>query len=301
MADDISWEVIVIDNASTDDTCKIAAEEWAGYTPACDRFVVTEERRQGLSFAREKGIRCAAFDYVVFCDDDNWLDERYLETAYRIIDKDSRIAALGGQSSAVSTVTFPDWFESLQNNYAVGRQSPQSGDVSVRGYVWGSGMVIRKALYQQAFRNFPSLLTGRKGKELTSGEDSELCLRFLLMGYRIHYSEDLQFVHFISPERLTRPYFDKMYEGFVQAYEQLAVYRKFLHLRVIDPVAKFRCVLKSGIKIMLTKIAGVRRWPVGEDELNMFVITGFRTGGIDEHMVNIKKLTSAQTRAGRAN
>ena len=41
-----------------------------------------DENRAGLSFAREQGIHKANYDIVLFCDDDNWLDENYVSYVF---------------------------------------------------------------------------------------------------------------------------------------------------------------------------------------------------------------------------
>src|SRR6185437_11337360 len=70
-----SWEIIVVDNASTDNTCEKAIEIWESFGPGKPDFKVISEPTPGLSAARQKGINEALYDYVLFCDDDNWLDE----------------------------------------------------------------------------------------------------------------------------------------------------------------------------------------------------------------------------------
>jgi len=53
--DGLSWEVVIVDNASTDDTGRIARGCWAEGGPVCLRVI--REPRLGLSYARERGFR----------------------------------------------------------------------------------------------------------------------------------------------------------------------------------------------------------------------------------------------------
>jgi hypothetical protein len=66
------WEVLLVDNASQDDTAFVASGLWEDLgRPAPLRIV--HEPIPGLSSARNAGIRNACYEYVILCDDDNWL------------------------------------------------------------------------------------------------------------------------------------------------------------------------------------------------------------------------------------
>src|SRR5262245_41018784 len=75
--DSILWEVIIVNNNSTDETEKVAISEWSRYHLSVP-FKVVNESKPGLNFARKKGVENAGFSLLLFCDDDNWLDEDYL-------------------------------------------------------------------------------------------------------------------------------------------------------------------------------------------------------------------------------
>ena len=209
--DNIPWEVIVVNNASTDNTSEIAETEWRKYDHPSGKFRIVDEKEPGLSYARQKGAQEASFKYLIFCDDDNWLDSNYLLNALNIMEDNNQIGALGGISTAVTDdVKFPDWFESKQNGFAVGPQSPHQGDVSKTCSLWGAGLITKKELFLRSFsEKYPPILTDRKADSLSSGGDNEFCFRLLLMGRKLYYDESLTFVHFIpksrcSPEHLKR-------------------------------------------------------------------------------------------------
>ncbi|MFC0514580.1 glycosyltransferase [Mucilaginibacter angelicae] len=286
-----AWEVIVVDNASTDETAETAKAEWEKYGIPGVSFQVVAEEKPGLSHAREKGIRASVFRLVVFCDDDNWLSEDYLQIAYTAMSGDPAIAAVGGQSTAAADIPLPDWFEASKNNYAVGRQAEQSGDISWRKHLWGSGLVIRKDLYNKAFSNFPSMLTGRNGKVLSSGEDSEICMRFLLMGYRLHYLEALTFKHFIAADRLRCDYNTKLMEGFIRAHEVLRIYARFIDAPGLPPKDRFPATLRSLIKVLAARLTGTRRWNIFDEKLQIFMLTGYPFKSIPPQIRSIRRLS----------
>ncbi len=208
----IFWEVIVVDNASTDNTSGIARTEWDKYklnTP----FSVISQPKAGLSYAREKGIDASECNYCLFCDDDNWLCREYISIAYQILEERTNVGILGGKGEAVFEHREPTWFKKYRGFYAVGPQSTLAfaSVKESRRHVYGAGMIIRKEVYQEIQKGgFKSILSGRKGYSLVSGEDTELCLAFALEGYDIFYDERLTFKHFIQKNRTSKNYLFKL-------------------------------------------------------------------------------------------
>ena len=286
---EISWEIIVVNNNSTDNTVDIASNEWLKLNSPAISFKIVNELKPGLSHAREKGLQTSEFDFIIFCDDDNWLDNKYLTTAYEIISKNKKIAVLGGQSTAISTISLPDWFEDSKTNYAVGKQAEYSRDVCHRKHLWGSGIVLRKQVYINAFENFPSLLTGRKGEELSSGEDSEMCMRFILMGYQLFYSESLTFKHFISQERLTEDYNNKLIHGFIKAHEILKIYAQFIDVRNLGIKEKYTLLTKSLLRLLISRITKIKRWNTNAEKSNIYLTAGFPFKAISKNEILIRQ------------
>lgn len=66
----VLWEIIVVNNASTDDTERIANKVLQkGHIS----YQLINEPKAGLLNARKCGIRAARYSYTIFCDDDNVL------------------------------------------------------------------------------------------------------------------------------------------------------------------------------------------------------------------------------------
>ena len=222
---DVDWELIIVNNASTDETFNIATIEWEKNKQSIGYLTIINEEKISLNYARTTGIKNAKYEYVILCDDDNWLDENYCNIAYKIMESDSKIGVLGGRSEAEFNTLPPHWFTSYQREYAVGVQALTSGDISKRGYVWGAGMVIRKSIFINLLNSgFNFLLSDRKGKALSSGGDTEISKWFLIAGYKLWYSEDLYFKHFIPDNRLNIEYFISLTKGFENALETLYLY-----------------------------------------------------------------------------
>jgi len=183
--------------------------------------------------------------------DDNWLEETYLQIVYELFETNPKIGAIGGQSKIAieSWETIPNWFNTEENAYAVGKQGMYSGDVTNRLYLWGAGLAIRKHLAERCFdADFPLLLKGREGEKVTAGDDSEICNRLILMGYRLLYDERLQYQHFIPTLRLTEDYLIKMKKGFENSYGVLTLYSECIRVLVTgkdSKINKLRYVFKE--------------------------------------------------------
>ena len=201
----LAWELIVVDNNSTDNTADVAKLLFEKYQIGVKSRIVFEPR-QGLSFARECGMKNARYTYSIFCDDDNWLSEDYARRVFEQMETNNLMAALGGYGEPVCEISPPSWFKDLSSYYAVGAQASSEGKME-NGYLYGAGMSIRnEAYYKIKEAGFNFILKGPEKNKVLAGEDSELILAFRLAGYEIWYDPNLKFKHFITKARLTTEY-----------------------------------------------------------------------------------------------
>jgi glycosyltransferase involved in cell wall biosynthesis len=201
----LSCEVILVDNASLDNTVQLAQEEWSKYDTRIVLRIIAEPR-PGLTYARESGFAAAAYEFIILCDDDNWLCPSYVDRAFTIMMQHPSIGLLGGYGQFVYEAPPPEWLV-VFNLYAGGPQAAASGEINDH-LVYGAGTVLRKAAWETLRRHgFAGVLTDRLGHQLSSGGDYELSYAIALAGYVIWYDEQLIFQHFITANRLTRDYY----------------------------------------------------------------------------------------------
>ena len=204
----LSWELIIVDNASTDRTVEVVKNLW-GQSNIIPLKIIYEPK-PGLSFARKSGIKISSYDSIIFCDDDNYLFEDYLDTAKTYFDNYPQFGAFGGQGFFL-TENLPKEIIKNQLVFAVGPQSNRSKDITIeKGYVYGAGMCIRKDAFNKS-NTQKSILTDRVGNQLSSGGDTEICLNLILSGYKIGYFEDLKFYHAIPLIKLNVKYIRKFF------------------------------------------------------------------------------------------
>src|SRR6202030_3837401 len=134
---DLKWEIILVDNASTDDTPAVAERCWPNDGSAPLRVV--HEPRLGLTFARECGIEQARYDVVVQVDDDNWIDPTFLEAAASVMASHPEIAGAGGDGVPRCELTPPPWFDSVKGGVSFGQLGEAHDITEDPGMVSGAG------------------------------------------------------------------------------------------------------------------------------------------------------------------
>jgi glycosyltransferase involved in cell wall biosynthesis len=208
---DRPWELLVVDNASADNTPGVVRQAWPEPGPAPLRIVA--EPRVGLGHARRRGLAAAEQPLIAFVDDDNWLAPDWVETAASVMEDHPEAGALGGFSEAAFEAPPPSWLEPFKTLLAIGPAGVAGGDVTEwPGLLWGAGLVVRKQAWLRLERaGFQPALVGRAGAALSTGEDTELCLALRLAGWRLWYAPGLRLRHYMPAGRLTWTYLRRLH------------------------------------------------------------------------------------------
>ena len=194
----IPWEIIVIDNASTDSTAIVAKREWEKYTAKTVDFKILAQPVPGKNHAFDTGLKAAKYEYILTCDDDNWLFPDYIARAFQIMSSDEKLGALGGFGIFEPQQPVNKEMEGLSYYFVNGPQTWTNTD----HWVYGAGSVYRKSILIELINNgWKQITTGRKGKSLICGEDVEICFMIYLSGYKVIADDKLKFKHFVPVKR----------------------------------------------------------------------------------------------------
>ena len=221
----IPWEVIIVDNASTDNTAEVARNCWPSSSEVALRII--HEPKAGVGNARIKSFSESDYEYISFVDDDNWVDSCWVETVFDFFQEHSEATAVGGQSVAVYESNPPEWFDQISSFYAIGAGSESSGEITWRegSLLWAAGLSLRREaglhLLEQGFK---ILLCGGDEFTIPTGEDTELCFALRATGGRLFYEPKLSLRHFMPADRLTWPKALKMMHAMGQASPILELY-----------------------------------------------------------------------------
>ncbi len=197
------FEVIVVDNGSTDDIKQIV-ENFYDYLKI--KYVL--EERLGLSRARNRGIEEAKGKYVAFMDDDCEADWRWLEEIVNSFKKSAQpIQAVGGKILLKYKSSKPAWMSKNMESF-LGFFFPAEKPCFLK-YLRGGNMAFcRESLQQLNGFNYD---LGRQGRSLLSSEEYELFERFFRFGFKIYYNPKIITYHNVLPERLHKFWFYKRY------------------------------------------------------------------------------------------
>jgi glycosyltransferase involved in cell wall biosynthesis len=224
---EILWEVIIVNNNSTDDTEQIAQDLYTKSFPVPLKIVY--EKKLGLSHARRRGFYEAQYEYVCFVDDDNWVSEDWITRVYQTMAEQPEVGACGGKTDAVFEFDPPSWFTRFQRYFAVGEQVDKAGRNDDPNFsLWGAGLTVRNSAMTNLIMNYDFFLTDRKGKRFSAGGDSELCYALRLMGWKLKYDPNLSMQHFMPKGRINWHNLCKMFYGFGKADITLNLYRSAL-------------------------------------------------------------------------
>jgi glycosyltransferase involved in cell wall biosynthesis len=204
LPDSVPWEVLVVDNNSRDQT-RAVAEDYCRRYPR--RFRYLFELQQGLSRARNAGIRDARGEIIAFMDDDVTVAPEWLQNLTASL-HGGEWAGAGGRILPPQEFTPPRWL-TLGGEMDLGGALAlfDLGNVpsELKRAPYGTNMAFRKNMFEK-YGNFRADL-GRCGDNLLSNEDTEFGRRLIAGGERLRYEPNAVVFHPVPEERLSKNYF----------------------------------------------------------------------------------------------
>lgn len=201
---DSNFEIIVVDNNSSDKTFEIVAELQETWPNLNYEF----EKQQGLSFARNNGIRCSKGDILFFTDDDVLPEPDWIEKVLIGLEKYDADAC-GGFIAPIWGSPPPPWLtEKFYGYLAIRTDQTEDHIINKSSQLpFGANMVFKRSV----FDNFGAfdINRGRKGNILASGEDGEMFERLLNGGGKVVFIAHAKVHHKVESFRLTKSYFRK--------------------------------------------------------------------------------------------
>jgi glycosyltransferase involved in cell wall biosynthesis len=202
LPDSIEWEILVVDNNSTDQTREVV-EDFCSRYPG--RFRYLFEPLQGKSYALNSGIRESRGTILAFADDDATVEPEWLWNLTSAL-QDGEWAGAGGRIIPVWPGSLPRWLStedpSTMGPYVAFDLGMEVGPLSRPPY--GANMAFRREQFEK-YGGFRTDLGPRPGSEIRR-EDIEFAQRLLNGGERLRY-EPRAVVHHPVPEgRMTKSF-----------------------------------------------------------------------------------------------
>lgn len=191
------FEVIVVDNDSTDDTRQVAAVFMAG----APNFSLIFEPEPGHSQARNRGWRQARARYVAFIDDDCIADAHWCERIiHAFVAVEPPPDAVGGKVLPRFESPPPAWFSSDLEVRQFGSSAGYQEQCAAYGFS-GANMAFPREVLEQ-LDGF-SLRFGMVDGRLRMGEDTDFFVRMRTRGRRrFWYDPDIQVSHMTPADSL---------------------------------------------------------------------------------------------------
>ena len=196
----ISYEVIVVDNASSDASIEMIRAEFPEV-----RLIVNEDN-VGFGRANNQGMRVARGRYFLLLNSDTLVIDDSVQRLVSFVEGDARIGIAGckllfeDRTLQGSCSRFPSIKISLLEDLMLYKflSRRQQGELLLNGYwkhdhtrdvdaVWGAAMLVRREVFNQS--------GGFDETIFMYGEDLELCMRVHDLGWRITFAHDCRIVH----------------------------------------------------------------------------------------------------------
>jgi glycosyltransferase involved in cell wall biosynthesis len=248
----VEWEVLVVDNNSSDQTREVV-EDFCRQHTAHFRYVF--EPHMGKSHALQTGIREARGDVIAFTDDDVTVEPTWLHNLTSEL-YGGEWAGAGGRIVLQWPASLPDWLATEGPWARHGLPAFDQGRKAkpLIGPPFGANMAFRKEMFEK-HGGFRKDLGPSPNREIPRpGEDTEFGRRLIAGGERLRYEPAAVVYHPVAESRINKKYFLEWSFDFGRAHArefQIQPVRQFCgllawELRAIvasDPQRRFFCRL----------------------------------------------------------
>lgn len=197
------WEVIIINNNSTDGTATIIGE----FIPKFPNlnFKAFLETKQGHTHARNKGIMESKGRIISFLDDDAFVTPEYSKNIIEFFTKNLEAIALGGKIIPVYEGNSPKWMSKyLLPLVAALDMGDEVKKFKGDKFPIGANMAFRAEVFKKYGLFDPEL--GRRGSGLEGGDEKDVFARLKKNNEAIYYNPAVVVNHIIPDKRLTDKY-----------------------------------------------------------------------------------------------
>lgn len=202
------YEILLINNNSTDRTTEICKEFKQNF-PQVD-FKYFLETNQGLSYARNRGVKESHGEILVFVDDDATIFEGYLIAIDTFFTTHTHAMACGGPIVPVYEVEKPKWL-SLYTEQLIGGalyEGNQTKPFRNGKFPGGGNSAFKKEVFDKY--GLFNVELGRKGTGLIGAEEKDLYDRLTKGGEIFYYLPQMGIHHYIPEKKLTSAHFKEL-------------------------------------------------------------------------------------------
>lgn len=255
------FEVIVVDNNSTDDTEQVYTKWRENHLEGS--FTYTTETKQGASYARNNGATIAKGDWFCFMDDDAVATPDYVKNILNHIKQHPTIVGFGGRIIPKYIPAEPKWMSyyvsSLVGNFDY---APTACAFENGKYPLESNMIVQKSVFEQV-GGFNTALPGVVGTLRIGGEGKDLYFKVMALGHTIYYDPSICVHHVVEVKKLTSEYMYRVASGVGRGERTrtLAISKMSYTKKIIEYIFKLGASVLIAIKYLLQGNPA-KSWPV---------------------------------------
>ncbi len=203
------FEIIVVDNASTDKTEAVVRDFQAKHD-GCPELHYVAEQRLGLHFARHAGYHRSKGELLIFTDDDATFSAGWLHAYAEAFASEPLMEAAGGPVRPVWEVPPPKWLVDFIDDqpsfpYLSLMEPHDTFRMGADCYFFGVNMAVRRRVFE--WTGFHPELVGTH--TIGDGESGLLSDIVHKMDWMIGYVPGALVYHHIPPRRMTIAYIRK--------------------------------------------------------------------------------------------
>jgi glycosyltransferase involved in cell wall biosynthesis len=207
--DSVDWELLVVDNNSSDQT-RAVVEEFSNRHPRLCRYVF--EPQPGKSFALNTAVREARGEVLAFVDDDVTVEPSWLQNLTTPL-QDVQWAGVGGRTLPAESFSPPRWM-AVEGPYSMGGVlfaqfdlGDKPCELGLNQAPYGANMAFRKQAFEK-YGGFRTDLGPSPNRETPRpNEDTEFGRRLMAAGEHIRYEPSAVVRHPVPKDRLKKEYF----------------------------------------------------------------------------------------------
>ena len=201
------YEIVLINNNCTDHTEEKCKQFQQDYPHIHFRYFI--ETEQGLSHARNRGIKEAKGDIFIYVDDDALVNKEYLSSYYELFLKEKDVFAAGGPIIPQYETKPPKWMSFITEELITGYlyQGEKIGKFK-RRYPGGGNAAYRKEVFEKT--GIFNVELGRKEGNLIGAEEKDIFDKMCSMGMKYLYHPKAILYHIIPEEKLRNDYFNRL-------------------------------------------------------------------------------------------
>lgn len=202
------YEIVMVNNNSTDSTESICKKFQEDYPQV--EFHYFLETNQGLSYARNRGVKESKGDILVFVDDDATVFEFYLSSIKLFFEAHPDVAACGGPIVPVYEIDKPKWLSHYTEQLIGGALYEGDKVKPFRNgkYPGGGNSAFRKEVFEKY--GLFNVELGRKGTGLIGAEEKDLYDRLTKGDEAFYYLPLMGIHHYIPEKKLSESHFREL-------------------------------------------------------------------------------------------